>query len=176
MIQSRHVKATTNRLETRLESASHGCRKPRYSAVESRPSRVAAGPHWHHPGTDGLLAGRGTGVGASPAATISPQPADALTAPQEMGRTETGVAELGRGRGVPDSVGRTSSAGGRSGGFSAAVGAGGKVGPQDRSVGRVPSLGAARVAKSRARYAAPEKRSGGPGGVEKNSPKRWQPC
>ena len=176
MIQSRYVKATTNRLEARLESTSHGCRNQRHWAVESRPSRVAARPHGHDPGADGLLAGRGTGVGASLAATVSPARADALPTPQEVGWTASGVAELGRGRSVPDSLGRTSPAGGSAGGVSAAGRTGGEVGPEDRPLGRVPSLGAAGVAQSRTRYAAPEKRSSGASGVEKNSPKRWQPC
>jgi hypothetical protein len=176
MIQSGHVKTTTYRLETRLESASHRCRSHRYPAIESPPSRVAARLHWHHYGTDGLAAGSWTGLSASPATTISPEPPGTFAAPQEMGWTAPHLAERGRGRSVSGSVGRTGPAGRSSGRFSSAGGAGGEVGPENCPLGSVPSLGATRVAKSRARYTPPEKRSGGPGGVEKNSPKRWQPC
>ena len=176
MIQLQHVKATTYRLETRLGSASNRCQNHRYPAVEGRPSCIAARLHRHHPGTDGLTAGSRTGLGAPPATTISPEPADPFAAPKEMGRTASGVAELGRGRSVPGSVARTGSAGGSPRRFTSPGGAGGKAGPENRPLSGVPSLGAARMAESGARYAAPEKRSRGPGGVEKNSPKRWQPC
>lgn len=175
MIQSRHVKTTTHRLETRLESASHRWRNHRYPTVEGRPSRVAACLHWYHPGTNGLFAGSGTGFRASPAATISREPAGAFAAPQEVGWTATGVAELGGGRIVPRSVGRTGAAGGGAGGFPSAGGVGGKIGAENRPFGGVPPFGTARVAESCARYAPPEVRPSGPGGVEKNSPKCWQP-
>jgi len=175
MIQSQHAKATTYRLETRLESASNRCQNRRYPAAEGRPSRVAARLHRYHPGTDGLPVGSRTGLGAPPATTISPEPANAFAAPQAMGRTATGVAELGRGRSVPGSVGRTGPAGGSPGRFTSAGGTGRKAGPENRPLGGVPSLGAARMAESGPRYAAPEERSRHPGGVEKNSPKRWQP-
>ena len=85
MIQSRHVKTTTHRLETRLESASHGCRNYRYPTVEGRPSRVAACLPRYDPGTDGLLAGSRTGFGASPATTISPEPPDACRPRKKWG-------------------------------------------------------------------------------------------
>src|SRR5580700_2508050 len=117
MIQSRHVKTTPHRLETRLKSASRGCRNHRYPTVEGRPSRVAACLHWHHPGTNGLFAGSGTGFGASPATTISPEPASAFAAPQKVGRTATVVAELGGGRSIPRPVGRTGPTSGGAGGF-----------------------------------------------------------
>jgi hypothetical protein len=175
MIQSRHVKTTTHRLETRLESASHRCRNHRYPRVEGRPSRVATCLHWYHPGTNGLFAGSGAGFGASAATTIPPEPAGACAAPQEVGWTATGVAELGGGRSLPRSVGRTGAAGGGAGGFPSAGGTGGKTGAENRPLGGVPSFGAPQLAESCARYAPPEVRSGGPGGVEKNSPKRWQP-
>src|ERR1039458_9296741 len=120
MIQSRHVKTTTHRLETRLESASHRCRNHRYPTDEGRPSRVAACLHWYHPGANGLFARSATGFGASSATTIPPEPAGAFAAPQEVGGTATGVAELGGGRSVPRSVGRTGAAGGGGGGFASA--------------------------------------------------------
>ena len=175
MIQSGHVKTTTHRLGTRLESASHDCRNHRYSTVEGRPSRVAARCHRYEPGTNGLLAGSGTGFGASPATTFSPEPSGAFAPPQEVGWTATGVAELGGGRSLPRPVGRTSSTGRGAGGFPPAGGVGGKIGSENRPLGGVPPFGTPRLAESRARYAPPEMRSGSPGGVEKNSPKCWQP-
>jgi hypothetical protein len=131
-MQSQHVKATTYRLETRLESASNHCQHRRYPAAEGRPSRVAGRLHRYHPGTDGLSVGSRTGLGAPPATTISPEPANAFAAPQAMGRTATGVAELGRGRSVPGSVGRTGPAGGSPGRFTSAGGTGRKAGPENR--------------------------------------------
>jgi hypothetical protein len=166
----------THRLETRLESASPRCRNHGYPGIEGGASRVAACRHRYDPETDGLLVGSRTGFLASSATTISPEPASAFAAAQEVGWPAMGAAELGRGRNVPHSLGRTGSAGGGFGGFPPAGGLGGKLGSEDRPVGGLPSSGAPRVAESRTRYAPPEVRPGGPGRVGKNSPKRWLPC
>src|ERR1035438_2376990 len=148
MIQSRHVKTTTHRLETRLEGAGHGCRNHRYPAAKGRPSRTAARRHRYDPGTDGLVAGSRTGFGASPATTISPEPSGAFAAPPELGWAATGAAELGGGRSLPRPVGRTGAAGGSFGGFPSAGSVGGKMGSENRSLGGVPSFGTARVEES----------------------------
>jgi hypothetical protein len=87
-----------------------------------------------------------------------------------MGRAATGAAELGRRSRVPGSLGRAGSGRRGFGGLAAAGGVGRKARPKNRSLGDVPPLGPARVAESSSRYAAPEKRSGGPGGVEKKLP------
>jgi hypothetical protein len=175
MIQSRYVKTTTHRLETRFESASHRCRNHRYPTVEGRPSRVAACLHWYHSGTNGLFAWSGTGFGASAATTISPDPAGACAAPQEVGWTATGVAELGGGRSLPRSVGRTGAAGGGAGGFPSAGGVGGKIGPENRPLGDVPPFGTARVAESCPDTRHPKCDPGAQAEWKKNSPKCWQP-
>src|SRR5208283_1575944 len=160
MLQSQRVQTTTHRLETRLESAKHCCQNHRYRAVEGCPSRAAARLRGDHSGTDGLPAGSRTGLSASPTTTISPDPPGAITPPQALGWTATGATEWGGGRGVLGSVGRDSTASGGSGGFPAAGGLGRKTGSENRPLGGVPSFGTARVAKSCARYAASQERSG----------------
>ena len=116
MMQSQYVKATTYRLESRLESASNSCQDPQSPVAEGRPSRVAA-RFYRYYWNRGPHCSESAGLGAPPATTISPEPADAFAAPKEMGQTATGVAEVGRGRSLPGSVGRTSWAGGSPGCF-----------------------------------------------------------
>src|SRR5487761_37696 len=171
MLQLLHVKTSTDRLETRLESASRGSQSHRSPATEGRPGRVAAGPSRDQPGADRRTLGSRTGLGASPPTAVSPGPQDAFAASKDMGRTATGVAELGRGSGVPGSVGRAGSGRRGLGGLASSGGAGRKARPENRPFGDVPPLGTARVAESGSRYAAPEKRCGGPGGVEKKTPR-----
>jgi hypothetical protein len=170
MIQSLYVKTSTFRFESRLESTNGNPPNHRDPAFEGGPGGAVARVGGYDPGTDSLFAGGGTGLGTPVATAVSPKSADGGVPSQEMGGTATGLAEPGRGRGVPCSVGRAGSAGGSPSRFTSPGRAGGKAGPENRPLGGVPSPGAARMAESGPRHAAPEERSRHPGGVEKKLP------
>jgi hypothetical protein len=176
MLQLLHAQTSTDRLETRLESASFGVQSNRCPATEGRPGCLAAGFSRHQPGTYRRPVGSRTSLSAPPPTAVSPGSPAAFAASKDLGRAATGAAELARGSRVPGSLGRASSGRWGSGGLAAAGGVGRKARPENCSLGDVPPLGPARLAESGSRYAASEKRCGGPGGVEKNSPKHWQPC
>ena len=174
MAQWRDGQTTTDRQRAGGESAASRRSRHRHRTIARRPSRAATGSGIGNPRADRCDPRRGPGDGSAIATALSPVGAAASDA-AAVGRAAQGVAEPRARSGVSRSVGRAGQGGGGVGALADPSGLGATPGPPDSRFGGVAALGSTRVAQTRSRYAPPQERSGGAGGVEKNSPKRWLP-
>ena len=141
-----------------------------------RAGGVAAGAVGFHAGANRGRAGywpRHRGQIPGPFAQAS---GAAFPAGAEMGWAAAGRDEHRTGAQFPAALGQGVGRRRHAGGVAAAR----RVGPETRaardSLGGVSHAGAPRLAKGGSRYPTPQERPRGAGGVEKNSPRRWQPC
>ena len=174
MAQWRHGETTTDRqraggASTASRRSHHRCRP-----IARGPSGAATGNGIGNPGADCRDPGCGPSHGGAIAAALSPvgtPPGNGTP----MGWAAQVFAQRRARSGVSCSVGRAGQGGGVVGALADPSGLGATVRPTGSRLGGVAAIGATWVAQSRSRYAPPQERSSGAGGVEKNSPKRWRP-
>ncbi len=176
MIQWLHVKTSSHRFEACGPGTGGAGPSHERERTARRPSGPLARFGPYHLGRNGGAAGRGPCQRTTTAAAIPRRAATQPFPPRPLGWSAPGADDAGRRKGFPGALGRTSAQRGRAGGLAPTSGVSRKAGPESRTLGGVPPVGAAWVAESGARHRAPEKRSGCPGGMGKNSQKRWQPC
>jgi hypothetical protein len=176
LIQSGHVKTSPDRSGTRCQSADHGrpsCRREGTACCPGHPP-ARLGPY--HLGPNGRAARRGPRQRFAAPATL-PRRAPTCSFFPKVGWPEAGHHDARSGGGIPRALGRTSSQRGRIGGVAAAGCSGRKTGAEEgRRLGGVPSVGPAWMAQGGSGHPPSQERSRRPGGLEKNSRRRWLPC
>jgi len=169
VVQLAHVETSSDRCGTRCEGAHRGRASQRRERSACRPGRSTARLGPYHFRANGGPARGGPGKRAAASAAIPRRASTGWFFPK-LGWAPAGADDGGRGKDFPGTLGRTSPRRWRVGGLTAAGGSGRETGPEDRTVGAVPAVGAAWMAKSGSGHPASQKRSGGPGRVEKKLP------
>jgi len=175
MFQWRHVQTTSHRSQTGRQSADSLGASDRCRAIAGGPGDLAACLGPSDPRRNCRRAGSRACQCAPTPATLPRRSQNGPVSAETLGRPAAGTDELGRGEVVPGTVGGIGPRCRRTGGFALAGSVGRKTGAESQPLGGVPSVGTARVAEGRSRYAASQKRPCHPRRVEKNSRKHWKP-
>jgi hypothetical protein len=137
---------------------------------------IAAGSSRCDARANGRCPGRRTRDGGQVPVATAHSGSAALATGAGLGWPSSGGDERRRGTQLSAAVGQALCRRRHARRIAATRSAGAEAGATRGSVGRVPPAGAPRLAQGGPRYATPQERSDCAGGVEKNSPKRWQPC
>jgi len=177
MLSRLHVKTSPHRSRPRGPGASGAGPCLEYERALRRPRPAFACCRPHHLGRNGDPAGSEPCQPATIAASLPRRAGTEPSSPPSLGRSAAGSDDLGRREGVFGALGRTGPHRRPAGGLTLASGVSRKAGPEKRRAVRgISPAGTTRMAEAGSPDSAPEKRPGGPGGMEKNSPKRSQAC
>ena len=141
-----------------------------------RAGRAAAGNVRRHAGGHGCCARRRASYCGQTSSSFAPQAGKANRGAAEVGWPTPCVDERRRGAQILGTVGEAHRRGWRAGCLAPACCAGPRAWATCGGFGGVSHAGAPRLAQGRPRHPTPQERSPCAGGMEKNSPKHWQPC
>lgn len=172
----RHVQTTSDRPTARCAGAGNCLHCHLGRGVATVSGRAAAGPPRSHPRTNGRGLGRVPRHRAAPASGFSPGKDAALQAASDSGWPAPCATHSGGRAGLPPALAGAGGKRGRRGRFPAAGRLGATARARRQALGDLPAVGPPRLAQSGSGYPPSQEQTRGPGGLEKNSPKNWQPC
>lgn len=171
-----HGKTTTNRHGTGCAGSVAGYRGRNLGGSALRAGGAAAGNARRHAGGHGCCTRRRSRYCRQATSSLAAQADRAQRGAAEVGWSPPIFDERRRRARLLGALGKAVRRGWCAGCFAAARRAGPKARATRGCVGGISHAGTARVAQSGPGHPTPQERPTGAGGMEKNFPKRWQPC
>lgn len=174
--ESGHGKTTPDRCTSRQAGAAH-CGDHNVRRIPAPvPSGSAAGLVWGHPRTNRHRSGRGPGHRGAAPGDLPQDSTGAAQSGAQLGRTSAISAYLGGGSRVLETLVDQRRHRQLGGGFPDSSRAGATPGQSGQALRGLPVAGSSWLAKGGPGHPPPQEQTRGSGGLEKNSPKCWQPC